>query len=168
MAFQIIDPKAMTANPFALIGDQWMLVTAGKPGKVNTMTASWGGLGVLWGRPVATIYIRPSRYTYGFLEQEGVFTLSFLPESQREALRLCGSKSGRDIDKVKACGFTPIEDETGAVYFEQAELVLVCKKLYYQDILPEHFLDPSIAKDYPNGDYHRLYIGEILRVLEKK
>lgn len=166
--FEKIDPKALDQNVFSLIGDQWMLITAGNQDQCNTMTASWGGLGVLWGKPVATVYIRPQRYTLEFVEREDTFTLCFFGEQYRKALALCGSKSGRDVDKVKECGFTVATAE-GAPYFEEADLVLVCKKAYWQDMDPTHFLDGEIdSKWYPGKDYHRIFIGEIVEVLRKK
>ena len=166
--FEQIDPKSLDQNVFSLIGDQWMLLTAGTGEKCNTMTASWGGLGVLWGKPVATVYIRPQRYTLEFVEREEKFTLAFFGEEYRKALALCGSKSGRDIDKVKECGFT-VETADGAPYFAQADLVLVCRKAYWQDMDPTHFLDGEIdGKWYPEKDYHRIFIGEIETVLKKK
>ena len=166
--FTRIDPKELNQNVFTLIGDQWMLITAGTREKCNTMTASWGGLGVLWGKPVATVYIRPQRYTLEFVEREEKFTLAFFGEAYRKALALCGSKSGRDIDKVKECGFT-VETADGAPYFAEADLVLVCKKAYWQDMDPTHFLDGEIdGKWYPEKDYHRIFIGEIETVLKKK
>ena len=126
--FSRIDPKELDQNVFSMIGEQWMLVTAGTAERCNTMTASWGGLGVLWGKPVATVYIRPQRYTLEFVERENCFTLSFFGEEYRKALALCGSKSGRDVDKVKECGFTVAGAACGAPYFEEAGLVLVCKR----------------------------------------
>ena len=101
-----IDPKTLNQNVFSAIGEQWMLITAGTADRCNTMTASWGGLGVIWGAPAATCYIRPQRYTKEFVDQEEYFTLSFLGEESRKALQLCGSKSGRDTDKIKECGNT--------------------------------------------------------------
>ena len=166
--FEKIDPKSLDQNVFSMIGDQWMLITAGTGEQCNTMTASWGGLGVLWGKPVATVYIRPQRYTLEFVEREEKFTLAFFGEEYRKALALCGSKSGRDIDKVKECGFT-VETADGAPYFAQADLVLVCRKAYWQDMDPTHFLDGEIdGKWYPEKDYHRIFIGEIETVLKKK
>ena len=166
--FEKIDPKALDQNVFSLIGDQWMLITAGTKDQCNTMTASWGGLGVLWGKPVATVYIRPQRYTMEFVEGSEFFTLAFFGEEYRKALALCGSKSGRDIDKVKECGFI-VETADGAPYFAQADLVLVCRKAYWQDMDPTHFLDGEIdGKWYPEKDYHRIFIGEMETVLKKK
>ncbi|MBP1737478.1 MAG: hypothetical protein H6Q60_1359 [Oscillospiraceae bacterium] len=160
-----IDVKTIEPNVFSQIGDQWMLITAGTHEKCNTMTASWGGLGVLWAKNVATLYIRPQRYTYEFLEANGTFTLSFFGEDYRKELALCGSRSGRELDKIGQCGFTVEISDDGAPYFAEAKLVLVCKKLYYQDINPANFCDPSLVEHYSNNDYHRMYIGEIIQAL---
>lgn len=162
-----ISPKEITGNPFAMIGDQWMLITAGSGEHCNTMTASWGGLGVLWNTPVATCYVRPQRYTKEFLDREEYFTLTFFGEEHRKALALCGSKSGRDMDKVKECGFTVKTAACGAPYFEQAELVIVCRKRYAQDFDPAAIPEDVKEKQYPNADYHTMYIGEIVEVLSK-
>ena len=118
--FHKVDPKSLNENVFSLIGDKWMLITAGSRERCNTMTASWGGLGVIWGAPAATCYIRPQRYTKEFVDREEYFTLCFFGEEYRKALSLCGSKSGRDVDKVKECGFTVQAAECGAPYFDQA------------------------------------------------
>jgi flavin reductase (DIM6/NTAB) family NADH-FMN oxidoreductase RutF len=154
-------------NPFKLIADDWMLITAGNLAKFNTMTASWGTLGELWKRKIAICFVRPTRHTYGFMENSDTFTLSFFGEEHRKALDFCGTKSGRDVDKIAATGLTPIEWKNQAVYFEQARLVLVCRKVYQQDLDPKLFLDPSIETNYPKKDYHRVYIGGILQVLSK-
>ena len=147
-----IDVKSLQDNVFSLIGDRWMLITAGTAERCNTMTASWGGLGVLWGAPAATIYLRPQRYTKEFVDREEYFTLAFFGEEQRKALTLCGSKSGREVDKVAECGFTVAAGEGNAPYFEQAELVLVCRKLFRQAMDESCFLDKSlIEKNYPAG-----------------
>ncbi len=166
--FKHIDPKEIQENVFSAIADRWMLITAGKESVCNPMTASWGGLGVLWGKPVATIYIRPQRYTYGIVEETDAFALNFLPDGMREVLNLCGTKSGREIDKMEACALHALRAECGAPYLEEAELVLVCKKLYYQDLEPSHFLDEHIETHYAQKDYHRMYIGEITEVLTKR
>jgi len=154
-------------NPFHLIGSVWMLVTAGAMKSFNTMTASWGGLGVLWNKQVCYVFIRPTRYTYEFMERDGSFSLSFFEEDQREALNFCGSHSGRDVDKIKQTGLTPVQDPSGAVYFNEARLVLICKKMYYQDINPSNFIDTMIDKNYPDKDYHRMYVGEIIAAYRK-
>ena len=165
--FEKIDPKSLDQNVFSMIGDQWMLITAGTGEACNTMTASWGGLGVLWNAPVATCYVRPQRYTKEFLDREEYFTLSFFGEAYRKALSVCGSKSGRDVDKVKECGFTVKTAECGAPYFEEAELVIVCRKRFAQDFDPANIPGDVKEKQYPNADYHTMYIGEIVEVLSK-
>ena len=161
-----IAPEQWQDNVFDRIGRGWMLVTAGDQTACNTMTASWGGVGVLWNRPVAFAFVRPSRYTYEFMERADAYSLTFAGEEHRAALQLCGSKSGRDMDKIAAAGLTPIFDEA-APYFAQGEIVLLCRKLYVQDLDPRGFLDPAIEKQYPNGDYHRVYVGEITKILKR-
>lgn len=162
-----IDVTALSQNVFSAIGRQWMLLTAGDREKANTMTVSWGGLGVLWGKNVATVYVRPQRYTYEFMEKGDTFTLSFLGEEWREALKLCGAKSGREVDKFRETGLTLAYGAGDAPYLQEAQVVLVCKKLYFDDIEPSHFLDGDIdGKNYPGKDYHRMYIGEIVEAYE--
>lgn len=159
-------PEELTDNVFDAIGRQWMLVTAGNETACNTMTASWGGLGVLWNKPSAFVFIRPSRYTYGFTEREDTFSLCFFDESYRSALQLCGVRSGRDMDKIKAAGLTPRFDEV-APYFDEARLTLICRKRYAQDMDPACFADPAVEENYGGADYHRIYVGEILKVLQE-
>lgn len=165
MPFSKLEPGALIDNPFTLIGSDWMLITAGTHDAFNTMTASWGGMGILWERKVAICFIRPTRYTYEFAERSPAFTLSFFGEKHRKALTYCGTHSGREADKVKGAGLTPVK-EGGFVYFEEARLVLACRKIYSQDILPERFIDPRIESMYPQKDYHRMYFGEIVAVTE--
>ena len=124
-----------------LIGKQWMLVTAGTSESFNTMTASWGGLGWLWNKPVAFVFIRPERYTHGFIEASDCMTLSFYGEEYREALKICGTKSGRDIDKVAATGLTPEELESGNMTFGEARLTLDCRKLFKSSMQEANFID---------------------------
>lgn len=162
--FTQISPVEIKDNVFKAVGKDWMLITAGDDKGFNTMTASWGGLGVLWNKSVAFTFIRKQRYTYEFTENKDLFTLCFFDEDYRNALSICGSKSGRDIDKVKETGLTPVHID-GTTYFDEARLVLVCKKQYFQDIDPKNFLNADIEKNYPAKDYHRMYIGEIVKVL---
>lgn len=165
--FKSVDPKQLNQNFFSAIGDQWMLITAGSQEKCNTMTASWGGIGILWGGPVATCYIRPQRYTKEFVDREEYFTLAFFGEEHRKALALCGAKSGREVDKVRKCGFTVRTAACGAPYFEEADLVLVCRKRFAQPMDPANIPADIQEKWYPEKDYHTMYIGEIVEVLEK-
>ena len=162
-----ITAKELNINPITAISEEWMLITAGNGEVCNTMTASWGGLGVLWQTPVATCYVRPQRYTKEFLDREEYFTLTFFGEEYRKALTICGTKSGRDMDKVKECGFTIKTAQCGAPYFEQAELVIVCRKRYVQDFDPAAIPADVKKAQYPNADYHTMYIGEIVEVLSK-
>ena len=165
--FRTVKLESLKMNPFSLIGSEWMLITAGGPAAFNTMTASWGCLGVMWGKPSVSCVIRPSRHTYKFMEADSVFSVSFFDRKYRKALELCGSRSGRDTDKVRAAGLTPVTGPSGSVYFDEARLVLECRKIYFHDFDPSKFLDPEIHKAYPDGDHHRMYVGEILRCLKR-
>lgn len=166
--FKEIDAKELKENVFDVIGKQWLLVTAGKKDKFNTMTASWGTMGVLFNKPVAIIFIRPQRYTFEFIEKEPEFTLTVLPEQYRAALNLCGKKSGRDCDKVKEAGLTAIETENGNMAFAEGRLVFECKKLYGKFLDPKEFLDESIDSTwFAAKDYHKVFIAEIEKVYEK-
>jgi flavin reductase (DIM6/NTAB) family NADH-FMN oxidoreductase RutF len=171
--------RDFTGSPSDRIGREWMLISAGNAGADgggdwNTMTASWGGLGVLWGRDVAFMFIRPSRRTFEFANNNQLFTLSFFDESHREALNFIGSNSGRDYDKAARTGLRPLifgadiaeGRAAGAIGFQEARDIIVCRKLYVHDFDPRCFLDaPLIEKSYNGTDYHRMYIGEILTVL---
>ena len=169
MAFKKIDISELSFNPFDKIGKQWMLLTGGNKDSYNTMTASWGQLGVLWNKNVFTCYIRPNRYTYDFVEKGECFTASFLGEEFREALSFCGSHSGRDCDKAKETGLTPAEID-GCMTFAESELVLVCRKLYSYDLEEKGFLtdDGLNEKFFANAPYHRAYISEIVGVYVKE
>lgn len=149
-------------NPFQKIGNEWMLITAKKAdGTFNTMTASWGGAGVLWGKPVITAYIRPQRYTKEFVDAGEMFTLTFFDGACKKEMGYLGKVSGRDEDKVAKTGLTPVQVE-GEPTFAEAKLVLVCRKLYEDTIKPELFKDASIdGKWYPEKDYHTMYIAEV-------
>ena len=158
--------ESLEFNPFHKISKEWMLITAGDETKSNTMTASWGGLGIMWVKNIATVYIRPQRYTKEFVDANDTFTISFLPEEYRQALNVCGSVSGKDVeDKWSEAGLHPYYvDGTTAV--EEAKLVLVCKKQYHQKMVPECFDEKeNDEKWYPAKDYHEMYMAEIVKVL---
>lgn len=160
--FEKIAPTELTENVIKLISKDWMLITAGSPDDYNTMTASWGAMGFMWNKPVALCYVRPQRYTYEYMEKNDTYTLTFFPDGYRQALNLCGSRSGRDIDKAKQAGLT-VSAVDGSVCFAEAKLVLVCKKLYHDDMKADAFDEKQIiAHDYPAADFHRIYIGEIV------
>ena len=166
MAFHEVSIDSLNFNPFQKIGRQWMLITAGDEAKSNTMTASWGGLGIMWGKKVATAYIRPQRYTKAFVDSADRFTLSFLSEDYRKGLNVCGSVSGRNVaDKWQEAGLHPYACG-GTVGVEEAEMILVCRKMYHQNMLPECFDEKeNDEKWYPEKDYHIMYIAEIEKVL---
>ena len=165
-----ISVSELQLNPMDMIAREWMLITAGNEQRgYNTMTASWGHLGSIWGRggglPTAVVYLRPQRYTKEFVDREELFTITVFPEEYRKALGYLGSHSGRDGDKVAAAGLTPVF-EGDYTYFAEARLTLVCRKLYRGTIVPEGFVDQSIINEhYPNGDFHDMYIGQIIKVL---
>lgn len=165
--FVKISAEDWSANPFSAIGKQWMLITAGDAEKSNPMTASWGGVGVLWNKPVAYLFIRPQRYTYGLAEAGQTFTACFLGEEHRAALNYCGTHSGREGNKAALCGLTPKAHESGAVYYEEAETVLVLQKLYVDTLKEEGFVNTGLLSNYKNGDFHRVYVCEIKEILQK-
>ncbi len=170
-----IAPGEIGENAVSLISEKWMLVTSSDPDgdlvcgrDYNTMTASWGGLGFIWGKPVAFVFVRPSRHTFGFIERNPRLTLTFFPEEYRKALAYCGKYSGRDYDKAKECGITPVYDKTAdgrAVWFSEADIVLKTKKLYADFFRPEGILSPVPAEIYADGSYHKMYVCEIEEAL---
>lgn len=163
--FKHITHKEFQNEAIKLIGDDWMLVTAGKLSNFNMMTANWGGLGWLWNKPVAFIFVRPQRYTYQYTERENYFTLTFFEEKHRDILKLLGTKSGRDIDKMKTPGLTPFSTTTGTVAYEEAKIIMECKKLYAAPLSGSNFTDlPLAERIYPKNDFHTLYIGEIVNI----
>lgn len=167
MAFREITFREITDNPFSLIGDDWLLITAAAGEQSNTMTASWGGLGVLWNRPVAFTFLRPQRYTKEFVDAADGYSLCFF-DGMREQLSYLGKVSGRDEDKIKKAGLT-IGTENGIPYFKEARLVLFCQKKYRQRMSPEAMLDPAlIEKFYPQNDFHEMYVGEITKILQSE
>lgn len=166
--FKQININELKVNPFNLIGKEWLLISATDGNKCNTMTASWGGLGVIWNKNVATVYIRPQRYTKHFVDSSEIFTLSFFDESYKKALTYLGRVSGKDEDKIKNVDFHVINKDQ-SVYFEEAKMVLVCKKLYHAPIVSEGFEhEETVSKNYPDRDFHEMYIGEIVEVLVKE
>lgn len=158
-------------DAFEAIGKEWMLITGGAPESFNMMTASWGGFGWLWNKPVAFIFVRPERYTYGFLEAHDYLTLSFYDKQVpqlRKALDFCGVVSGKDHDKAKETGLVPLTTENGAVTFEQARLTLECRKLFRSEMQKEEFLSQECLNkwygDRPGGSLHTMYVVEIQNV----
>ena len=141
------------------------LLTSGTIDKYNTMTIGWGVTGVLWGKDVFIVYVRPSRYTYKFMEENEYFTVSFYNDEHKKALGYLGTKSGRDTDKVKDVNFTPIKCGD-SVSFKEANLTILCKKIYIQDLEQNGFPEQVNERYYPTNDVHRYYIGEIIDIIE--
>lgn len=162
-----ISLKDFTVKAYNLFEVQWLLLTSGSftQQQFNAMTISWGALGVMWSRPFAQVVVRPVRYTYEFMERFDSFTLCAFPREYHRALSLLGTKSGRDCDKIAQAGLTPAASSLiEAPCYAEAELVIECKKMYWQDFDPTHFLDPRLEENYPQKDYHRVYYGEIVAV----
>lgn len=162
-----INPEELTRNPFQMIGKDWLLLTAKKGDKINTMTASWGGVGIMWGKPVAYIFVRPTRYTKEFIDAGSHLSISVLNESFRKTLTYFGTVSGRDEDKIEKSGLAVTEDE-GVPFFADAEIAFICKKLYAQPMGAEFAAEPWIdEKWYPKKDWHTMYVVEIEKVMVK-
>ncbi len=162
-----ITPEELNGNVFKMIDRDWMLVTAADGDRINTMTASWGGMGILWNKRVAFVFIRPQRYTYEFTEKSDRMTLTFFGGEKREALKICGTKSGRDCDKIKEAGLAPVKLGEGAYTFEGAEVCIQCRKIYTDVIKPESMTDEGIMKNYPKNDFHKVYVCEIEKITVK-
>ncbi|KTE91384.1 flavin reductase [Desulfitobacterium hafniense] len=164
--FKEITLEQFVHSPFQLLDKEWMLITAGIDEKVNTMTASWGGFGVLWNKNVAYIFIRPTRYTKEFVDGSTTLSLSFFPGSYKKQLGYLGRVSGRDVEKIKESGLTVLKAGDGTPYFEEANMTLFGKKLYAQELKPECFSVEGLdEKNYPLKDYHTMYVVEIERIL---
>lgn len=162
-----IKPDQWKDNVFDAIGRQWMLISAQQEGKVNTMTASWGGMGVLWNRSVATIYVRPQRYTKQFIDASEYFSLCFFDDTWKEQLAYLGRVSGKDEPKIEKAGLT-IKNDRQAPYFEQASVVVICRKLYADTLKKESFFQHELyEQNYPNNDLHTMYIGKIVEMITK-
>jgi len=162
--FKPIDLEKFNESTFKLFGTDWMLITAGEMKNFNMMTVSWGGMGILWYKPVVFLVIRPQRHTFKYIEANNIFTLTFFEEKYRKMLNLLGSKSGRNTDKLNLSGLTPLETQNGGIYYEEARMVLECRKLYFHDLTPDNMLLSEIQINYyPTNDFHRLYVAEIIQ-----
>lgn len=160
-------------NVVDLIGKQWMLVTAGTKDSFNTMTASWGAIGYIWNRPATFVFIRDSRYTYGFMQREERFTLSFFDEKCRDVLTLCGTQSGRDTDKVAEAGLTPLETPSGLMSFREARMIVECRKMFVQELdyanLTEPYREQIMKASYAKEpSKHQEFISEITNIWVRK
>ena len=169
MSFKTVNPNEINENFIKNIGDEWMLISAGDKEKYNMMTASWGFAGVMWGSPTAIAAVRPQRYTMEFMKSKDYFTLSFYGDNKK-IHAVCGKESGRNVNKTEKTGLTPLFDnDTGAPYFDEARLVLICKKVYAQDLDKNSFIDTDIVdKIYPENDFHTMFHGKIIKALVKE
>lgn len=162
-----MDLKKFSLAPLYAIDQEWSVLTAGKKENFNAMTISWGGLGTLWNKPVVTVYVKPIRYTYDFMENNDYFTISFYDEEYRGDLTILGTKSGKDLDKVALTRLTP-ESLINAVSFKEANLTLVCKKKYFQDLDVRNIPQFAVDKWYKAEPVHRMYIGEVIDIIDRR
>lgn len=167
-----MDLKNFNLAPLYAIDQEWAVLTAGQKEKFNAMTISWGGLGTIWNKPVVTVYVKPIRYTYEFMESNEYFTISFYDKEYREDLAILGSKSGRDLDKVALTKLTPdfLKNTTS---FKEAKLTIVCKKIYFQDLDINNIDINSIPRSevdrfYRTEPAHRMYIGEVVDIIDRR
>lgn len=169
MNLKPVDVKTLSAEVFRVFGENNALLTAGDKTACNTMTIGWCGFGRLWNLPACTVYVRPERYTYQFMEAHDYFTVCILPKEKRQVMAVCGTKSGRDIDKIKMCDLTLRYGTGDAPFFDEAEMVVVCRKLYVQDMKPEHVVDhKAIDNFYEDAGWHRMYVGQVVEAYQKK
>jgi flavin reductase (DIM6/NTAB) family NADH-FMN oxidoreductase RutF len=171
MSLKQIQIQDLDLNILHQFDKRWFLLTCGdfETGKFNTMTISWGSLGTVWDKPFAQVFVRPTRYTFEFMNNYDSFTLCGFEKSHKSALDLIGSKSGREGNKIADAGLTPCKaSAVKSPAFEEAELVIECRKMYWQDLDPTHFLFPELQRKYPKKDYHRVFYGEVLEVFGKE
>ena len=167
MELKTISPRNFTTDIINLWEKRWLLLTSGdfKSGNFNTMTVAWGSIGQMWNKPFVQAVVRPTRYTFEFMEKYDTFTLCAFPDEYKPALNLLGSKSGRDGDKIAETNLNVMQSSVvAAPSFKEADLIIECKKIYWDDFKPENFLVPEIDNNYKLKDYHRVYFGEILAI----
>ena len=167
MTRNIISAEELNTNAHKIWDKDWPLLTSGsfKENQFNCMTVGWGSIGTIWNKPFVQVFVRHHRYTFKFMELYDSFTISVLGNEYKKALNLLGTKSGRDMNKISAAGLTPIPSQTiSSPGFEEAELIIECKKMYWDDLKPENFLQDKIHNMYAAKDYHRVYFGEILAI----
>jgi len=162
-----MDFRNFELAPFNLLDKEWALLTAGDKNKYNTMTVSWGSMGTTWGKPSVTVYVRPNRYTYEFIENSEYFSLSFYDVEYKKDLRVLGSISGRNTDKIANTNLTPEVLENG-ISFKEANLTIVCKKMYHQDMKIEDFPEEVINQYFKEDPVHHMYIGEVVEIMDNR
>lgn len=157
--------KNFLDKSFNVFHNEWALVTAGSMENHNTMTIAWGGFGTLWRKPVCTVYVKPCRYTHSFIDKSDYFTVSFYGDEYRSALSVLGTKSGRDTDKVKEVGFTPVPAGE-SITFKEAKITVLCKKIYRQDMTLDAMPEEAINTYYTEEAPHTMFIGEVIDIIE--
>jgi flavin reductase (DIM6/NTAB) family NADH-FMN oxidoreductase RutF len=167
MSLHPVDLKTLTPEVFSVFGENNALLTAGDRTACNTMTIGWCGLGRVWNLPACTVFVRPERYTYRFMQRQDYFSVCVLPPANRDTMKFCGTKSGRDVDKFQACGLTVQYGAGDTPFIAEAEWALVCKKCYAQDLKPECVLDDLVNRFYRGEGWHRMYLGEVLEAYHK-
>ena len=166
-SFQEITSDIMEINPFKAIGQDWFLLTAEKDGKVNTMTAAWGGLGVMLGKHVAYVVVRDSRYTKEFIDGAERFSMTFMDEHYKSAMKYLGAVSGRDEDKINNARLH-VDYDHGVPFIDEGNMVFICRKMFMAPMKPEDFIDHTIEGQwYSTKDYHNMYIAEIEHFLAR-
>ena len=167
MAYREIEAGNFSFAPFKEIGENWGILTGQNDKGFNSMTVSWGAAGVLWSRPFVFVFVRPQRYTYGFMNEGERFSLALMPAGYHKKIAVFGSESGRDVDKYAVSGLAAPE-YNGVRFCDEAETVFICRKIAAGDLAPDWFLDPTVGpENYPARDYHRIFIGEIETILKK-
>lgn len=168
--FQPYPTDLLEVNPFMRFAKDWACLTAEKDGRVNAMTISWGGLGVMWGKNVATIYVRDSRYTKEFIDGSEFFSVSFLDENYRAAMKFLGTVSGRDEDKIEEARLH-VDHSLNVPFIDEANLVFICHKMSATRLTPDMFLDQTIREKWyagkDEGNMHTMYIGEVIHILAR-
>ena len=150
---------------FNAFKNDWALLTSGSFENHNSMTIAWGAMGTLWQKDVITVYVKPVRHTYSFMEKNDYFVVSFFAEEYKEALKIMGRLSGRDVNKDELSKLTPIKDGDNVIY-KEAKLTFICKKIYYNDIVLDSVPCEEIKKYYQVEEPHRMYVGEVIKVIE--
>ncbi len=164
--YKRIAPDKIPGNYIKLLSD-WTLITSGTADQMNVMTASWGGLGSFWEKPVVFCFLNPTRYSVKTMDKGDTYTISFYTEAYKDNLRYCGSVSGSTIDKIKGSGLTPITTPSGATAFSEAWMIFECKKIVSQQLSPDAVVDKSLPNEWSKNGYHKMYIGEIVNVWVK-
>lgn len=168
--FQPYPIDLLELNPFTKLAEEWMIITSGNQEKVNGMTASWGGLGVLWGQNTAFIFVRENRYTKEFIDNGEYFSCSFFDKKFKNDLKYFGVVSGRVEDKFKTAGLN-VNFRDNIPFVDEGNFIVLCKKMAAVPITETHFLNPELKEKWYSGkeenNFHTMYVGEIVEILAR-